>query len=254
MRRDLPAPLVLRDGMRVLEVGCGNGETAADVATWFREAGLRAEIVAVDNRPECRRQVIDAAAANGVEDTVRFVAADVFALPALGRFDLLLCVNGLAQLVFEGSTARFPGLEAAAVVEAWRRAPEDMVTRVCDALLGHWRDQLVPQGTIVVLDLNRDLGTEARARGVALYERTKWPMLPVPRLAAALERAGFAAIRVNSIPQVRFPRKEEVHPSLGGGTERPQPHVPAPLWPLPAVGDDGDYEYAIYVLQAQRRD
>lgn len=240
--------------MRVLEVGCGNGETAADVARWFREEGFHAEVIAADNRPECGEQVVRTAETHGVDGMVRFVAADAFALPDLGRFDILLCVNCLAQLVFEGSTSRFPGLDAAGIAAAWRRAPEALTETVCGELLTHWRAQLAPRGTIIILDLDRDIRGDAHARGVTLYERAKWPMLPVALLSAALVHAGFDELRVRSVLQARFAGREDVHPSLGGGAARPQAHVPAPLWPLPSASEDGEYEYAIYVLQAHRRD
>jgi SAM-dependent methyltransferase len=238
-RGDLPRAIDLRDGMRVLEVGTGDGETAVEVAGWFRGEGKRAEVIAVDLHDSRREQVARRCATAGDPDLVRFVRADATRLPPIGPFDMVFCVKCLSQILFE---------------LAPRVSPEP-ARLACTRLLSHWGSLMAPGGTLVVLDLDRGAPGDAYARGAAMLEARTWPHLPVPVLRTALLEAAFDGVEVRTTPLARYGKRVDVPRWLGGGLppeeKKPRP-IPASPWPLPVVSAEGDVAFSLFVLQARR--
>src|SRR5262245_14146622 len=74
----LPAPLPLRDGVRVLEIGTGDGSTVLQVAQWGAELGIRGRYIGLDREPTRAQPFAAAAAAAAVGDTAEFACFDAF--------------------------------------------------------------------------------------------------------------------------------------------------------------------------------
>jgi SAM-dependent methyltransferase len=244
-RADLPAPIPLRHGLRVLDVATGSGETAFELAGWFREAGLEPDIVAVDIDARRRAEFERKARALGMEDSVRLVVADAHDLAAIGRFDLAFCVAGISQILFCPPSSRFEA-----------RAPTaEAVLSVSVELLSSIGSALTPGGTLVVMDLDRDVPGEDHARGTALFEDNKWSLLPPRVIEQALRIAGFEAIRTTRRLLARHPNREETERSFA--YIRPDPvrdrrtRFTSP-WPREVVGPAGPHAFSTHIVQAQR--
>lgn len=110
VRRDI-APLLPARARRVLELGCGAGATL----DWLKRSGRAGETVGIELVAAAAEQ------ARRVVDTVHCLDIERAALPELGRFDLILCLDVLEHL----------------------RDPWALVDRLV-------RDHLEPGGTIVV--------------------------------------------------------------------------------------------------------
>lgn len=245
-RRDLAVPIPLRDGMRVLEIGTGNGETAADVALWFREAGQRAEIVGIDRDP-CNREKFERTATSaGVGAMTRFVVANAHCLPPLGFFDMVLCVGCFSQIVF----VDVPELSVAPTNAPQASQSLELVQSVCGRLLDHWRASLAPAGAIVIFDFERDASDDAHARGLALFEDTKWPLVGLSLLRVALANAGFDDIHARTKPILTCAGREEALRSLGPEPKKPaMPALPRSWAP---ASRQGPHALSVFVAQARR--
>jgi len=89
---------ILRAGGRVADVGCGMGWSSIGMATGYRAARVDGFDVDVPSVDQARRN----ATAAGVDDRVRFTAADVGDLAAAGEYDLVTafeCVHDLPDPV-----------------------------------------------------------------------------------------------------------------------------------------------------------
>lgn len=84
----------LRDGQRILEMGCGNGLTAIEVARRFK-----AEIVGLDYAESMVVEARRLAADQPLSGTVRFEVGDINALPeSIGTFDIVITERVLINL------------------------------------------------------------------------------------------------------------------------------------------------------------
>lgn len=84
----------VHDGMRILEIGCGNGLTALELAR--RKA---AKVLAVDFAPAMIAAATALAKKKPLRGTVRFEVADIRSLPeSRGRFDLALTERVIINL------------------------------------------------------------------------------------------------------------------------------------------------------------
>lgn len=116
----------LRAGGRVLDVGCGEGWSSIGLALAYDDA----EVTGVDLDPASVAAARRHAAARGVEDRVRFVAADAASVaPRGGRgFDLVLafeCVHDLADPVAVLAALRAQVADGGWVVVADERVAEE---------------------------------------------------------------------------------------------------------------------------------
>jgi ubiquinone/menaquinone biosynthesis C-methylase UbiE len=84
----------VKDGMRVLDVGCGNGVTALELARRYD-----IDLVAVDSSKEMLSAAMDRCVGRVVKGSVKFRPADVLDLPDdLGMFDLIYTERVLINL------------------------------------------------------------------------------------------------------------------------------------------------------------
>ena len=235
----LPAPLPLRDGVQVLEIGTGDGSTILQVATWARELGVRGHFIGLDREPARAQPFAERAAAAGVGEMTRFECHDAFRIASpSGPFDLLLCFDCLSQFVFEGLPAGHD--------------PDSARDRLT-ALLAHWRTLLSPGGLLVIAETDRDAAGDSHARGIALFEQERWPLLPSELLDAALRTAGFGTLLSRSSVRQQCGSRDEMEQSMGAGAYRrlPRGNFPPPPFPprIPQVAD-GIHELAWRVVQA----
>lgn len=180
--RSLLADAGLRDGVRVLDIGCGRGDVAVLAA---QLVGTRGEVVGID-RSEA---AIEAACARVQElglANVNFVQGDLAALPGeLGRFD---AVVGRRVLMYQPDAV---------------------------ACLSRLAEVLEPGGLIALQEHDSTAMPICRP-GMPLHERVSaWIWETVARegadvhmglhLAPALSRAGFAVERVRAEATVLTP-------------------------------------------------
>lgn len=236
----LPAPLPLRDGVRVLELGTGDGTTILQVASWARGGGRRGEFVGLDRDPSRAEPLARAAAAAGVAETVRFARGDAFGVPPeLGQFDVLLCCECLSQFVFEGLPARV--------------SPDAVRARLTD-LLTHWRTLLTPGGVLVIAETDRDAAGDAAARGIAIFERERWPLIPNTVLDAVLAATGFDELITRASLRQENASRDEMEQSMGAGAYRRLPRgnfPPPPFPPRVPQATEGPHELHWRVVQAR---
>lgn len=238
----LPEPLPLRDGVRVLEIGTGDGTTILQVAVGAREQGVHGELVGLDREPSRAEPFAAAAAKAGVGDLARFARGNAFQIaPELGPFDVLLCFECLSQFVFEGLPASV--------------APDAVQTRLRD-LLAHWCTLLAPGGLLVIADTDRDAAGDANARGIALFEQERWPLLPSDVVDAALRSAEFDGLQTRSSLRQQNTSRDEMERWMGAGPYRrlPRGNFPPPPFPprVPQIAD-GVHELRWRVVQAAAR-
>jgi ubiquinone/menaquinone biosynthesis C-methylase UbiE len=82
----------VRDGMRILEVGCGNGITALELATRFA-----VQIEAVDFAEEMIKAAQELQSSQKLRGSVRFTVGDIRGLPD-GLYDLIYTERALINL------------------------------------------------------------------------------------------------------------------------------------------------------------
>jgi SAM-dependent methyltransferase len=235
----LPAPLPLRDGVRVLEIGTGDGTTILQVAQRGAELGIRGRYFGVDRDQIRAAPFAAAAAAAGVAGTTRFACFNAYRIGLeLGQFDVLLCFDCLSQFAFQ---------ELPAGVDT------DAVERRLAELFAHWRTLLTPGGMLVIADTDRDVPGDAAARAVMLFEQERWPLLPAGVVDARLRAAGFDSLVTRSSLRQRANSREEIERSMGAGRHRSLPRGDFPPSPYPArVPEivDGIHELTWRVVQA----
>ena len=201
--KHLHAPLELRTGMRILEIGAGEGVALLELAARAREANVRAEFIAVDKDTTRSGPFTQAASARGLLDMTRFESANAWQLPPhLGRFDVVLCL-GCVSLFAVGRTDPL------------------------DSLFWHWSSFMRPGARMVIAEVDRQATDEHQARAVALYERRKWPLIPAAEIDAALEKAGFAPRVAKRSLHFRTASLDDAERYLGFG--------------LPIESGDGDF-------------
>jgi SAM-dependent methyltransferase len=235
----LPAALPLRDGVRMLEIGTGDGTTILQVAQWGSELGIRGRYVGLDREPTRAGPFAAAAAAAGVGGTTEFACFDAFQIGMeLGRFDVVLCFDCLSQFVFEGLPAG---------------VATDSVERRLGELFAHWGTLLVPGGMLVIADTDRDVPGDAAARAIALFEQERWPLLPGGVVAATLGAAGFDSLLTRSSLRKRSDSRAQIERLMGAGRYRrlPRGNFPPPPYPprVPEIAD-GIHELTWRVVRA----
>ena len=91
--RDIVEALPLRPGLRVLEIGCGPGAMARDMA---RRVGPSGQVLAIDRSPTAVRQAEVASASEIAAGLLRFrqASAETFTLePGEPPFDLAVAIR-----------------------------------------------------------------------------------------------------------------------------------------------------------------
>lgn len=83
----------VKDGMRVLDAGCGNGMTALELASRYD-----VEITAIDSSEKMIDAAVSWAAGRTLKGSVLFRCADLLSIPDLGRFDLIYTERVLINL------------------------------------------------------------------------------------------------------------------------------------------------------------
>ena len=238
----LPAPLPLRDGVRVLEIGTGDGNTILQVATWASELGVRGSFVGLDREPSRAQPFAERAEAAGVGDTTRFACENAFRIPpSLGPFDVLLCFECLSQFIFEAQPSDGTTVDAV----------RDGVT----SLFTHWRTLVSPGGVLVIAETDRDAAGDANARGIALFEQERWPLLPSAVIDEALRAAGFDALLTRS-SVLQSGERDKLERWMGSGPYRRMPRrewPPTPFPPRVPQAAEGAYEINWRVVQASLR-
>jgi len=239
--RFLPAPLTWREGVRVLEIGTGDGSTILQLATWAREAGVRGEFVGIDREPARAGLFTQAAAAAGLSDIAWFEQQDAFRIsPHLGVFDLIVCFDCISQFAFD----RFP-----------EGVPTDIRVRLADGLFAHWRTLIGQDGLLLVAEVDRDTPGDADARGVALFEQEKWPLVPPAVIEEAVLASGFESIIAKCSPYAEDASREDMERRFGAGRYRRlprHPFRPSPFAPRVPDSCEGVHRLTWRVLQARR--
>jgi SAM-dependent methyltransferase len=173
-RDQLLGVLAPKPGMQLLEIGCGTGHAACDVA---RRYGC--QVTAVDISPWMVAQARAEAARRKMEDRVRFEVGDILKLPfASGRFDAIL---SQAVLMFVDQPAALaelrrvlrPGGKFAGLEFSWKQSPSADVRRATYDICG-----------CRTLDFHHALawGEQLRAGGFAEPSASEQPfnMLSIP--------------------------------------------------------------------------
>jgi arsenite methyltransferase len=153
-RRRTRAALATQPGEHVLDVGCGAGHLACELA---REAGASGGVTGVDLSGDMLAAARRRAAASGLDDgAVRFVRADAVALPladdacdAAAATQALEYVDDLAAALAELRRVLRPQGRLAIVDTDWRSciwhsADRERTERILRAWEGHFRHPHLP--------------------------------------------------------------------------------------------------------------
>ena len=247
----LVEPLPLHNGARVLEIGVGDGETVAEVAGWFRAAGVRAGMIALDYDQGRGARLRSNVAAKGVGDMVHFVVGNAHALPLQGRsFDVVLCVNSLAGILLQDHGRTLRALDERRGQVIWPEVSPETVASWTRPLLKQFHDLLRPTGQLVVMDVEGDARDDDHARGVVLYARKNWPPLPSSLLDALLAEVGFVRVLKRTAATLSFADASEAQRWLGVPAGERQVIPPASIGPALTVSPEGACAFSIFLMQA----
>ncbi|HET9388163.1 MAG TPA: class I SAM-dependent methyltransferase [Steroidobacteraceae bacterium] len=185
--------LAVRDGERVLDVGCGVGR-------WSRLLAARgAQVTGVDLSPTMIAQAERRAVADGVADRCRFRVQDLSSLDVGQRFDLILGVTVLQHILDPGALrAALQGVAAHLApkgrIVLLEAAPSALMER-CDTTIFRARPRSV------YLELFEECGLELRAMTGVDPAPFRTQLLPyVRKLPAALSLGLMALATALSLP------------------------------------------------------
>jgi SAM-dependent methyltransferase len=185
--------LKVREGMRVLDVGCGVGR-------WSRLLAARgASVVGVDLSPTMIAQAQQRAQADGVADRCRFRVQDLSQLKVDEQFDMILGVTVLQHILDAAAlrsalTAMTAHLAPGGRMVLLEAAPTELVSR-CDSTVFRARQR------DVYLELIRDCGLELRALTGVDPAPFRTQLLPhVRKLPAKLALGLLAVATALSLP------------------------------------------------------
>ncbi len=221
------AALGARPGERGLDIGCGPGFLACELAG---EVGERGRLVAIDSSPDMLAAARERARREGVEHRVELALGDA------------------AQLGFRSGSFDF-----VVAVQVYLYVPD------VEGALGEAARVLRPAGRLAVVDTDWDscvwlAGDRARHRRVmeALVADFAHPHLP-PRLPGLLGKAGLALAQAAAIPvlNLRYDPDSFSAGIIGRTKEsairRGMPREEADAWEadLRARTGDGDYFFSL---------
>lgn len=185
--------LAVRDGERVLDVGCGVGR-------WSRLLAARgAQVTGVDLSPTMIAQAERRAVAEGVADRCRFRVQDLSSLDVGQRFDLILGVTVLQHILDPGALRAALQAVAAHLAPKGRivlleAAPSALMER-CDTTIFRARQRSV------YLELFEECGLVLRAMTGVDPAPFRTQLLPyVRKLPAALSLGLMALATALSLP------------------------------------------------------
>lgn len=136
----------LRSGMRVLDVGCGDGRASAALAAAVSPQGV---VQGLDTNRALLTQALETYADN---PNLRFICGDIVLEPPGGRYDAVIAIRSLLKIadldraIANMNTVLRPGgtvlaLEANLAETVFTPSPPPAVQVFLDALLG-WRDAM----------------------------------------------------------------------------------------------------------------
>lgn len=196
-RRALRPWLALAPGASVLDLGCGVGRWSLPLA----RQGAR--VTGVDLSPSMLREAARRAAAEGVAERCRFVAADVSRLSLRQRFDLVLGVTVLQhvtdsarlQAALEGIAAHLaPGGRALLLEAAPRRAAAGLEHPMFRARTVRTYLEAFARAGLRTLHVTGVDAPALKVRGLRLYPRWPRPLAHAALLALTLATQPLEAL------------------------------------------------------------